>query len=104
MNSQDSMSRRRFLGCAAALVAGASTAARAGELPHVSPDDAVAKSLNYVDDAQLASKNKLYEKGSRCGSCALFQGAKSGDWGGCATFPGKYVNQNGWCSAYAPRD
>ena len=104
MNRNDFISRRRFLGCAAAMIGGAPMLVRAAELPHASPDDAVGKALNYVDDASHAAGNKLYEKGSRCGSCALFQGAKSGDWGGCATFPGKLVNQNGWCSAYAPRD
>ncbi|WP_305809871.1 high-potential iron-sulfur protein [Photobacterium kishitanii] len=27
----------------------------------------------------------------------------SSDWQPCAIFPGKTVNINGWCSAYAPK-
>lgn len=104
MNSNDSLSRRRFLSCAAALIAGAPALVRANELPHASPDDAIGKALNYVEDARQATDNKLFEKGSLCSNCALFRGAKDGDWGGCAVFPGETVNQNGWCSAYAPRD
>ncbi|MEF1220553.1 high-potential iron-sulfur protein [Photobacterium damselae] len=38
-----------------------------------------------------------------CANCALIQGKDGDEWRPCAIFPGKLVNANGWCSAYAPK-
>lgn len=78
--------------------------ARASGLPPVSLTDAAAKKLRYTDDASKIdrSSNPSYVPGSKCASCSFFHG--SGGFGTCSFFPGKAVNANGWCSAYAKPD
>jgi len=68
--------------------------------PLLSPDDATAKSLEYVEDA---SKSKSAKKGSHCGNCALYQGAAGSTQGGCAVFPGKEVKATGVCDSWTPK-
>ncbi|WIH28234.1 high-potential iron-sulfur protein [Photobacterium damselae] len=67
----------------------------AEEIPHVSPEDPQAKALRYVDKSTV--------DGQICANCALIQGKDGDEWRPCAIFPGKLVNANGWCSAYAPK-
>jgi hypothetical protein len=102
-----SADRRRFLGRialgAAALPFVGLAPARAADLPHLSPDDATAKSLGYTNDASSAKSNPSYKAGSACAKCALFTAPASGDWGACGAFAGKAVNKNGWCMAFAPK-
>jgi hypothetical protein len=110
-NSNDSgvsPARRLFL---ARLAAGAAvlpllgTQAVAGPLPHLLPDDPAAKALNYTPDAAKMDPKAepSFKSGSHCGACVLFQGsAATGDFAPCTAFPGKSVNQNGWCRAFSP--
>ncbi|KLV09398.1 MULTISPECIES: high-potential iron-sulfur protein [Photobacterium] len=69
--------------------------ARAEDLPHLTSDDPQAKALKYVEQAPDSEKH--------CGNCALLQGNEGDEWRPCALFPGKAVNVNGWCSAWAKK-
>lgn len=98
--------RRKLLGAAvsgAVLVPLASLlgarSARAAE--KLSEDDSQAKALHYVHDASDA-KHDSYDKGELCKNCNLIQ-SDSGEWRPCAIFPGKLVNEDGWCSAYVKK-
>ena len=71
--------------------------ARAADVPLVDPSSAAAKELGYVADASQA---KAAAKGSRCGSCAMYQGAYGSNQGGCHLFPGKNVLATGWCRSW----
>ncbi|MDE2149134.1 MAG: high-potential iron-sulfur protein [Gammaproteobacteria bacterium] len=108
MKVTPSLPRRRFL---TTLVAGAAAiplmrigAASAGDLPHLSPSDAQAKTFGYVDEASTIDQTKetAYKAGSRCASCQLYQGDRKAAWGPCAIFPGKAVKTTGWCRSYVP--
>jgi len=75
--------------------------ARSDELPRLSEDDSTAKALNYVHDAAAAPADKRKE-GSLCRNCNLVQSA-AGEWRPCSLFPGKAVNENGWCLGWVGR-
>jgi hypothetical protein len=105
-----SVSRRRFLRALAAAgmlpIVGTSDAFAATALPHLSPDDATAKSLAYTEDAAKidAAKEPAFKQGSKCSGCAQYQSAQaSGGYAPCTIFPGKSVNANGWCKAFAAK-
>jgi hypothetical protein len=74
----------------------------AQDLPHLEEDDPAAQGLMYRIDATQAERP---EKGGTpgadqfCHNCQFIT-ADSGEWRGCALFPGKAVNENGWCSAW----
>lgn len=76
------------------------------EMQKLEESDPTAQSLAYVHDAGDvdASQQSRYEEGQNCANCSLYTPDSSSeeDWGGCAIFPGKLVNANGWCSAYVP--
>ncbi|MBC7434565.1 MAG: high-potential iron-sulfur protein [Bdellovibrionales bacterium] len=64
-----------------------------------------AVTLSYVSDASRVDKTKFpaYAAGSRCSTCALYQGAPSDASGPCPLFQGKRVAASGWCSAWAKK-
>jgi hypothetical protein len=70
------------------------------DAPLVTADDPTAKALKYVDNASKAADAK---PGSKCGSCALYQGAGGSTQGPCAIFPGKQVKAGGWCASWSPK-
>ncbi|MDZ7670949.1 MAG: high-potential iron-sulfur protein [Gammaproteobacteria bacterium] len=76
------------------------------EMVKLEESDPTAQSLAYVHDAGDvdAAQQSRYEEGQNCANCSLYTADSSSeeDWGGCAIFPGKLVNANGWCSAYVP--
>jgi len=76
------------------------------EMEKLEESDPTAQSLAYVHDASDvdASQQSRYEEGQNCANCSLYTPDSSSEeeWGGCAIFPGKLVNANGWCSAYVP--
>jgi hypothetical protein len=74
---------------------------RAGDAQHLSEDDPTAQALNYVHDASSAPADKRRE-GTLCKNCNLIQG-QDGEWRPCSIFPGKLVNENGWCAAWVGR-
>ena len=73
----------------------------AGDLPQLSEDDPTAKALSYVHDAAKAPAGKRKD-GTFCSNCNLIKG-NEGTWRGCAIFPGKAVNENGWCAGWVGR-
>jgi hypothetical protein len=80
--------------------------ARAAELPHLNPDDPVAKALAYTEQAATvdAKAEVKFKSGSRCANCNFFQTAQAaGGYAPCTIFPGRSVNQGGWCRAWAPK-
>jgi hypothetical protein len=111
-NNPANVSRRRAL----KMVAGAaavvplstlitSRSALAADLPHVAEDDPVAVGVKYVHDATKA--NRVDKAGvaaaeQHCLNCNFAQ-ATEGEWLPCQIFPGKAVNANGWCTAWAPK-
>jgi hypothetical protein len=72
-----------------------------GELQHLSEEDPTAKALNYVHDAKDAPVVKRKE-GTYCKNCNLIQ-SQQGQWRPCSIFPGKTVNENGWCAGWVGR-
>jgi hypothetical protein len=101
--------RRRALKLAAASVVAIPLAslarirtAAAQDLPHLAEDDPAAVGLMYRHDATQAERS---EKGGTpgeeqfCNNCQ-FAAAEGGEWRACNLFPGKAVNENGWCSAW----
>jgi len=75
--------------------------AAAADMPRLDPGNAQAKALDYVHDAGKASSNPAFKEGSNCANCVQWTGGDD-QWGGCNIFPGKAVNRDGWCTAWAP--
>ena len=75
-------------------------AAAAAAAPLVDPGSAEARAVKYVEDAGKASGAAA---GSRCATCALYQGPDGSLQGPCQIFPGKAVKAAGWCSSWAPQ-
>ena len=108
-NKPTGMSRRRALGFLATAVAvvpatsliGARPAL-AADLPQVEESDPTAVGLKYKHDATQAAR---FDKAGTpadqqlCHNCQFAQG--EGEWVACTIFPGKAVNANGWCTAWA---
>ncbi len=74
------------------------TQSDAGDLPPLSEDDEAAKGLGYVHDAS-SSQDPKRKTNQFCKNCNLIR-SDSGEWRQCAIFPGKGVNENGWCTAW----
>ncbi|MBP1152418.1 MULTISPECIES: high-potential iron-sulfur protein [unclassified Methylocaldum] len=70
--------------------------------PKLSPDDPMAKSLRYVEDATKATRpprEGVPGEQQFCHNCKFLQ-AGEGEWRPCSIFGGKLVNVNGWCSSW----
>ena len=98
-------SRRRLLrdvalGTVLLPIAAAPFTANAADLPALTPDDPTAKALKYTPDAAKSTDAK---PGSKCATCALYQGAAGSAQGGCLLFPGKAVKSTGWCSSWTQK-
>ena len=98
----DKTNRRTFLKFSLASLVGITlgdqilrSAHAAEALPHLTEDDPQAKALKYVHQAPDSAKH--------CANCVLIQGSDGEEWRPCAIFPGKAVNANGWCSAWAKK-
>mgnify|MGYP006309157695 CR=1 FL=1 len=79
--------------------------ANAEDLPHLAEDDPAAAGLGYKHDASEAArvdKAGVAAGEQFCKNCSFVQ-SDDGAWRPCAIFPGKLVNQNGWCTAWAPK-
>ena len=106
MASNDSQSRRRFVGkllLGAALVPLATvrpTTGHAADLPLLSTDDPAAKKVRYTEDA---TTEKSAIKGNNCANCALYEGTYQSAQGPCQLFPSKHVKAAGWCSSWTPQ-
>lgn len=98
------LSRRRLLqaGAASVVVVFANDIRVASAaLPQLSMDDATAKALGYVHNANTLDSS--VRGGDRvCNNCRFFP-ETSEEWGPCNLFPGKAVNSNGWCRGWVKR-
>jgi len=104
-----SIARRKFVqmtvAAAAGCIAGQIRPIYATDLPHLSEEDPMAKSMKYTHDASSvdpATRSNPAEV-QTCANCALAQVNDGESWIPCQIFPGKVVNSNGWCSVWAPR-
>jgi hypothetical protein len=61
----------------------------------VSPEDAQAKALGYVEQSVTA--------GQTCANCVQAKGDLKAAHVGCNLFPGKEVKSAGWCKVWAAR-
>jgi len=102
-------SRRRFVVSSGGVIGAAALAgvlartAQAADPPFVSPDDASAKALFYVEDA-TKSTNPKYKAGDDCARCNFFTVSKTNpEAGACTIFPGKWVHTKGWCATYVKK-
>ncbi|HEV2285575.1 MAG TPA: high-potential iron-sulfur protein [Steroidobacteraceae bacterium] len=95
--SRRQLLRNVALGTLLLPIAAAPLSAAAADLPLLTPDDPTAKALKYTADAGKSTDAK---PGSKCATCALYQGAAGSAQGGCLLFPGKAVKAGGWCSSW----
>jgi hypothetical protein len=74
-------------------------------LPHLSPDDPMAKALAYHNDAASVDPSHFpsFRSEQKCSTCDQLQGQKGQAWRPCALFPDTLVNADGWCRAWAPK-
>jgi hypothetical protein len=103
------IARRKFIQLSAVAAAGCFARpdqdARADELPHLTEDDPVAKSMRYTQDWSTVDPSSRANPApeQHCSNCALVLGEDGDAWRPCQIFPGKAVNANGWCSVWAPK-
>lgn len=106
--NSDIESRRRFMKIAAGTAAAAAMAgvlpelARAAGLPHLKTSDAMAKALDYTENAST-TKNTKHKPGAACANCQFYTGKPGAAWGPCNIFPGKDVSSKGWCISHSPK-
>ena len=101
------IARRQFIQLSAVAAAGyfiRPGVPAAQEMPHLDPESDQAKALNYTHDASTVDPAMFTQsaENQHCANCALIQG-EEGEWRPCQIFPGKLVNENGWCSVWAPK-
>lgn len=75
------------------------------DMPKLSEDDPMAKSMKYTHDASTVDPESRANpaEDQTCANCALIQGDEGEQWRPCQIFPGKLVNNDGWCSVWAPK-
>ena len=71
----------------------------------VEESDETAASLGYKHDTKAvdAKKYPKHAPTQRCVNCAMWQGAATEPWAGCAMFGRKQIAAEGWCMAWAPK-
>jgi len=103
------IARRQFIQLSAVAAAGClvrpGSEARARDLPHLTEDDAMAQAMKYTHDSSTVDPASRANPApdQMCSNCALIQGDEGAEWRPCQIFPGKLVNNKGWCSVWAPR-
>lgn len=75
----------------------------AAALTPLDPNDPQAKALGFVTDASKAASNPVYKTGSKCATCAQYEGKPSDASGPCKIFVGHTVPSGGWCSVWAAK-
>jgi len=108
-NLLSKIARRQFIQlsvvAAAACLVRPGAEARAEDLPKLAEDDAMAQAMKYTHDASTvdAASRANPAPDQICANCALIQGDETAVWRPCQIFPGKLVNNKGWCSVWAPK-
>lgn len=103
------IARRQFIQLSAVAAAGCmlrpGSEAKAQDLPKLAEDDAMAQAMKYTNDASTVDPASRANPAAEqlCSNCALVQGDEGAEWRPCQIFPGKLVNNNGWCSVWAPK-
>ena len=81
----------------------------------VALDGPTAKALGYVHDASKVDSAKWTKRAGAegatqfCSNCNFISGTpkavdgQEGEWVGCQLFPGKLVNNNGWCNSWTKK-
>jgi hypothetical protein len=106
--------RREFLKAAAvgaAMVPAAGVAVRTASasvpdgMPRLELDDPAAAALGYVHDVADVDTARFprFAEGQICSNCRLISGDADAEWRPCSIFPGKLVNNDGWCSAWVAK-
>lgn len=92
------INRRDFLKLSGSALIGVtcgSAALRAQAQEQLQASDPTAQALKYVAASAV--------EGAKCANCMYIQGGEGKELRPCAIFPGKLINQNGWCSAWVER-
>ena len=101
-----------MLGAAAAIpminLVGLGTARAATPATAVTADDATAVALKYHANAAESERATAARPGlppdqQHCANCQFRVADAAGadaDWSGCQLFPGKLINNNGWCASW----
>lgn len=100
------LTRRSFAGyavtggCVIAVMPAAAWAA-----VHAEEADETSVALGYKHDTKKVDKKKYpkHDVSQRCVNCAMWQGAATDPWAGCAMFGRKHVAAEGWCLAWAKK-
>jgi hypothetical protein len=77
------------------------------DMPKLEETDAMAQALGYKHDAsevdieQFPSRADADSINEYCKNCVHYQASPEVQWAPCTIFPGKLVNADGWCSAWA---
>ena len=73
--------------------------------PHAEESDETSVALGYKHDTKNVDPKKYPKHAAtqRCVNCAMWQGAASDPWAGCAMFGRKHIAAEGWCMAWAPK-
>ncbi len=98
-------SRRRVLQAAITILAGSSLPRHLPAAEALSPQDPVARQLQFTEDAASVDPGKTptFKADSRCGNCALYVKAQAMEGHApCITFGNKLVSEKGWCSVWVP--
>ncbi len=103
------IARRQFIQLSAVAAAGClirpGSEARAQDMPQLPEDDAMAQAMKYTNDSSSVDPATRANPAAEqtCSNCALVQGDEGAEWRPCQIFPGKLVNNMGWCSVWAPK-
>ena len=103
------IARRQFIQLSAVAAVGClvrpGSEARAQDMPKLTEDDAMAQAMKYTNDASSVDPASRANPAPEqvCANCALVQGDEGVEWRPCQIFPGKLVNNKGWCSVWAPK-
>ena len=100
------ITRRAFTGRTAAgtcIVALAPIAAWAAVRAEESDETSMALGYRHDTKAVDARKYPKHAATQRCVNCAMWQGAASDPWAGCAMFGRKQIAADGWCTAWAQK-
>ncbi len=75
----------------------------------VSPDEALAQAMGYVEVAENTDTEKFPKRAGEAGAnqycynCALYDGSEEDEWAPCSIFQNREVAGAGWCNAWVAK-